>query len=67
MAIEIVDLPMKHCDFLQLCKRLPEGMNYLVNHYDIKPSYTFIPYIISISISISYIIYQYQYTFNNYY
>ena len=26
MAIEIVDLPVKNCDFQQLCKRLPEGM-----------------------------------------
>ena len=25
MAIEIVDLPTKHSDFQQLCKRLPEG------------------------------------------
>ena len=25
MAIEIVDLPTKNVDFLQLCKRLPEG------------------------------------------
>ena len=25
MAIEIVDLRMKHGDFPQLCKRLPEG------------------------------------------
>ena len=25
MAIEIVDLPIKNGDFLQLCKRLPEG------------------------------------------
>ena len=25
MAIEIDDLPMKHGDFQQLCKRLPEG------------------------------------------
>ena len=25
MAIEIVDLPMKHGDFPQLCDSLPEG------------------------------------------
>jgi hypothetical protein len=25
MAIEIVDLPIKHGDFPKLCKRLPEG------------------------------------------
>ena len=55
MDIEIADLPMKHGDFPQLCQRLPEGMNYLINTYDIKSSYTFIPYIISTSIS--YIIY----------
>ena len=25
MAIEIVDFPMKHGDFPQLCNKLPEG------------------------------------------
>ena len=29
MAIEIVDLPTKNCDFLQLCKRLPERNIFL--------------------------------------
>ena len=31
MAIEIVDLPIEHGDFPQLCKRLPEGTRYYPN------------------------------------
>ena len=27
MAIEIVDFPIKNCDFPLLCKRLPEGIS----------------------------------------
>ena len=30
-AIEIVDLPIKNCDFPQLCKRLPEGITFYYN------------------------------------
>jgi len=33
MAIEIVDLPIKHGDFPLLCKRLPEGTHIDVYIY----------------------------------
>ena len=34
MAIEIVDFPMKHGDFPQLCKRLPEGSGCEISSKD---------------------------------
>ena len=37
MAIEIVDLAIKHGDFPWLCKRLPAGnIEKHINHYNIK-------------------------------
>ena len=36
MAIEIFDLPTKNGDFLQLCKRLPEGNHHISHEIPLK-------------------------------
>ena len=49
MAIEIVDLPTKNGDFLQLCKRLPEG-----NIFPIFIGHIIRPHLPSVDKSISF-------------